>query len=140
MTSQEIERGNRIIAEFMGESGKTKVASTGRPARDRYGAIIKDEYEVKLVPYVPSYEMLWQNLMPVIEKISLIEFDRKTDEETGEVTIWRHHPVTFGMLNSTTGRPMFRYSCSGLFEADTLIEAAYIATVDFLEWYNSQPK
>ena len=33
---------------------------------------------------------------------------------------------------------MSRYSCSGLLEADTLIEAAYIATVDFLEWYNSQ--
>jgi len=82
-----------------------------------------------------DYHANWNTLMPIIEKISRIEFDREENELPlggTEILIHTHYPRTFGMLNDKTGRPMFRYNCGGLFEADTLIEAAWLATVDFL--------
>lgn len=43
---------NELIAQFMGQSGLTKI------------------YRGKIVPYVPAYDALWDLLMPVVEKIA----------------------------------------------------------------------
>jgi hypothetical protein len=36
------------------------------------------------------------------------------------------------------GKYMFRFNRQILFEADTLIQAAYESCVDFIKWHNSQ--
>ena len=68
----------------------------------------------------------WCWLMPVIEKISAIKWGEDTDSPD------TYYPRTFGMINSETGKPMFRFNLHVCFEADTLIKAAWLAVVDFL--------
>ena len=115
------QEGNKLIAEFMGETGLTKVSND------------------KIVPYDKSYNYTWGNLMPVVEKISTIQF---TDES------WKENPVpyydyawprTFGMRNEQ-GQYMVRLNASTLHTADKFIDAVYLAVVDFIQQYNSQSK
>jgi hypothetical protein len=49
-----------------------------------------------------------------------------------------YYPRTFGMLNAETKKPMVRLNSSQLFEADTLIEATWLAVIDFIKWYNQK--
>lgn len=117
------------VAKFMGEEiciTKTAQYPDGFP-------YIQSEYHVGWQPV--QYNKSWDWLMPVIEKISKIEFHREMqDLGDGEIEtiIYTHYPRTFGMLNNKTGKPMFRYMSGSLFEADTLIEAAFLATVDMI--------
>lgn len=111
-----LEQGNKLIDVFMGEDAPH--ANCGRT-------------------WTVQYHLSWDWLMPVVEKISKVEFERRYDEDLKKWVIWTHHPVTFGMLDHD-GRPMFRFSASTLFTADTLMEAAWLAMVDFIQWYNTQ--
>lgn len=118
--------GNKIIAEFMGEF---------RVSSDMYatGSSHNVWYEGDL-----KYHTSWDWLMPVIEKISRIEFDRHEQELPmggTEIVVHTHYPRTFGMINKD-GNPMFRFNCGQVFEAKTLIEAAWMAVVDFIQSYN----
>jgi len=128
MEEKEILEGNKIIGQFMG----WKYSKSGKTARR-----VDNDSAYRLSDI--HYDSSWDWLMPVVEKISRIEFDRKYDEDQEKWIIWTHHPVTFGMLNDK-GQSMVRFYCSGLFEADTLIEAAYLAVVDFIKWHNTSPK
>ena len=74
-----------------------------------------------------EYQTSWAWLMPVIEKISISEYD------DGE----KMYPRTFGMQNEDTGQFMFRFNRQQLFEADTLIEAAYNAVISYLRGYQA---
>lgn len=76
-----------------------------------------------------EYDKHWELLMPIVEKISKIKLPE------AENHFDTHHPTTFGMLNAETGRPMFRFYCCAVFEAGTLIEAAWMACVDFIKSY-----
>lgn len=126
MEEKEILENNKLIADFM----ELKIGVELYSWRLGCTEPIQEKHL--------NYHASWGWLMPVVEKISRIEFDRKYDEDQEKWIIWTHHPVTFGMLNNDTRRPMFRFYCSGLFEADTLIEAAYLAVVDFIKWYTSK--
>lgn len=77
------------------------------------------------------YHNDWNWLMPVIEKISLmqIEYEDATLSDT-------YYPRTFGMLNEETGNRMVRFNDCAVFEAKKLIDAAWLAVVDFVKWYN----
>lgn len=113
----EIIEGNKLIAVFNGYID------------------FPDEMGLKM-----EYNSRWDNLMPVVEKLSRIEFDRhEVDLPFGgtETIIETHSPRTFGMLNKEN-KPMFRFNCGMLHTADTLIEAAWLAVVDFIQWYNQQ--
>lgn len=101
---------NKLIAKFMGETEQTYPLLSHLNER--------------------NYHTDWNELMPVIEKISRIEYDRSEDG------IDTAYPRTFGMLNMD-GRPMVRINRYGLHEADTLIEATYAAVVEFIEHNNS---
>jgi len=122
---KEIIEGNKLIAEFMGEVGLTKVSND------------------KIVPYDKRYNNTWQNLMPVIEKISKFKYE-EYEVDNGIDDIYIEYDTaytrTFGMINSRTGNPMVRINRHQLFEATTLIEAAWLAVVDFIKWYNNQTK
>ena len=122
--SSEIIEGNRLIAEFMGLlSGKTQYPFTKPNESVNYR--------------VSQYHTSWDWLMPVVEKISLIPFPKDKgwkDEDYKDFSAYPY-PRTFGMRN-TEGKFMVRLNASQLFEADTLIEATWLAVVDFITWYN----
>lgn len=104
--------GNRLIAEFMGKNYHPKLEAT---------SIINNLY----------YHISWDWLMPVIEKISKITIEWENSHDRTET----YYPVTFGMLNSETRKAMVRINGNTLHEADTLMEATYLAVVDFIKWY-----
>jgi hypothetical protein len=125
LDQEEVIAGNKLIAEFMGvKIGEDKYS--WRPG-------VQQPLEEQHLAYHSS----WGWIMPVVEKISRIEFERRFDEDLGKWIIWTYYPVTFGML-SEDGKPMVRFYCSSLHFGDTLIEAAWLAIVDFIKWYNSQ--
>lgn len=76
-------------------------------------------------------------IMPVVEKICRLR--------VGDgITFYDYcYPRTFGMLNAETGQIMVRLNGNPLFEADTLIEAIWLAVTYFIEHesnlYNKQP-
>lgn len=126
MTDVEIIAGNKLIAVF-----------NDVPFSDRD---FTDDRSVGGNADAVRYHRDWNWLMPLIEKISSIEFDRQECELPfggTEVVIHTHYPRTFGML-SEEGKPMFRFNCGRLFTADTLIEAAWRAVVDFIHSHNEQ--
>lgn len=131
MTEQKIVEGNSLIADFMG-----LYRSDGPGFSEQFTEKWYDKKtRIKTIDGPANYHKDWNRLIPVIEKISLIEIAREFDGD-GCLIVWRHHPVTFGMLNQHTGKPMVRFYASGLFEADTLIQAAWEAVVDFIKWQN----
>jgi hypothetical protein len=119
--NKEIEANNMLIAEFMG----VKIGEDNYSWRP--GVI--DKLRVEHL----AYHEAWGWLMPVIEKISRIPLpgDGSRPAENHET----FYPRTFGMLSSS-GRPMVRINATPVFEADTLIEAAWLAVIDFLIYYN----
>ena len=98
---------NKLIAQYMGVEF------------NKYGD--KCNHPLVKAPWPPieclQYHCNWSWLMLVIEKI--------INDDIA-------YPRTFGMI-SEKGQMMFRFEQHSLFQADTLIEAAYLAVVDLLE-------
>lgn len=67
----------------------------------------------------------WNTLMQAVTKISLHIIEQ---DKTGT---YRAFPRTFGMRNEETGMMMVRFNMCPLFEARTLLEATWLAVVDF---------
>lgn len=118
--------GNKLIAEFMGilldplSNTKTSIHFGSKPLQ---------------------YHSSWNWLMPVVEEISLIPFPKENgwkEEDYKDFSAYPY-PRTFGMRNEQ-GKFMVRLNANQLFEADTLIEATWLAVVDFITWYNTQNK
>ena len=116
MEQTEILEGNKIIAEFMG----VKFHPTVEQWKTSPG------YFSKELEYLTN----WNWLMPVIEKISKVQVIGATEQSD------TCYPRTFGMLQNDTGLPMFRFNCCHLFVGATLIEAAWIAVVEFIKSEN----
>lgn len=70
------------------------------------------------IPYIKS----WDALMLVVEKII------RTKYEDGDTAYLR----TFGMQKED-GQYMVRFNCNPVFWAPTLIEATYLAVLDFIK-------
>jgi len=73
----------------------------------------------------PAYEQDWNEIMPVLEKIISHKF------EDGDKAFLR----TFGMI-SDSGKMLVRFNRMSLFDGETLIQALFLAIVDFIEWQN----
>lgn len=132
MTEEKIIGGNRLIAEFVGlktwQNKNTKAVVVW----------IADNISTSLREWA-KWNSSWDWLMPVIEKISRIEYERWEEIEVdGEkvTVIETAYPRTFGMINHKTGNPMVRINRCPVFEGSTLIEAAWLAVVDFITVYN----
>lgn len=85
---------------------------------------VKNDYHPRNMHFNSS----WDWLMPVIEKISKLPTDDGMDT---------YYPRTFGMLEQF-GEFMFRFNRHSLFTAPTLIEAAFEACVEFIQYHNNQ--
>ena len=114
---------NKIIAEFMGLEFKD-------------GVYVNNHESPSYLGYSRSVEQLeynssWDWLMPVIEKISNDVYEEGFED--GQHVLDTAYPRTFGMLNPETRKPMFRFNKYPLFEADTLIEAAYKAVISYIK-------
>lgn len=123
MEQNEILQGNKLIADFMGI--ETKVY-TDRPSMIyySYNGFMNTIDQMK-------YHLSWDWLMPIIEKISKVPVIGATEQSD------TCYPRTFGMLQDDTGLPMFRFNCCHLYVGATLIEAAWIAVVEFIKMENN---
>lgn len=77
-----------------------------------------------------EFNTRWDWLMPVVFKIM------RTKIGDGVDSVEYPYLRTFGMINAETKNPMVRFHGFQLFEAETLIEATFLAVVDFLEWWS----
>lgn len=101
--------GNKIIAEFDQK---------------------EEDYDEHGVWQKLNYHSNWNLLMPIIEKISRIRCPW-SDAEISDT----YYPRTFGML-SPDGKPMVRINANSLHTADSLIQATWLAVIDFITYYN----
>lgn len=109
MTEQEIQEGNKLIADFMGVKFDIHGEITGK-----HGVIVKGS----------RYHSSWDWLMPVVEKIEQILPDDSV------VTI-EYKDCYIPVLEDDDS---FTIQGNGL----TKIEAVYNAVVEFIKWYNIQ--
>lgn len=118
MTQEEVLEGNKLIAEFMG----VKIGI------DKYSWRIgcTEPLQEKHL----SYHKEWGWIMPVLEKISRIKIEWKNSQD-----IDFYYPRTFGMISQENGQIMVRFNGCALYKADTLLEATYLAVVDFVKNY-----
>jgi hypothetical protein len=127
MTKEEIKKGNKLIAEFIGLYVETD--DIGR--YKYYTKTIVDKRMVINYHY-PQYDSSWDWLMPVLEKIFRLKIG------DGIKYVEYSYARTFGMLSREDGQIMVRLDGSQLQKADTLIEATYLAVINFITWYNGQ--
>ncbi len=74
-----------------------------------------------------DYHSNWHSLMPVLEKLCKTELVYGNVDEK-----YTKYPRTFGMIDEQ-GNFMVRLNCAPLFTAPTLIQATWLAVVDFLK-------
>ncbi len=119
MTQERIDKGNKLIAKFMG----LKVIPSGTKA---IGQINHPEVPEAFL----TYNFSWNKLMPVVEKIFRLKIG------DGITKVDYANCRTFGMINNETGLIMVRFNGFTVHCEETLIEAAYSAVLEFIEWYN----
>ena len=96
-----------------------------------------------MIPIVEwaQYHYSWNALMPVIEKIARIEIKDCPVINNGEDTFYDSYYLrTFGMVASESKEFMVRINRFPLHSSSSLIEAAWNAVVQFIEWFNKQSK
>jgi hypothetical protein len=143
MTTEEITKGNILIAEFMGTTYWKAYNfvkdyhywathfNTKEECQMKIDEIFYENQRGDIVPKLcwgERFDMNWGDLMPVVVKISKYKY------EDGDTAYLR----TFGMLNAETGKPMVRINRCCVIEADTLIEATYGAVIDFLTYMKNE--
>ena len=132
-TPQEIIENNKLIAEFMG----CKEKKHWRDNNETIGYGFDDTHITnywlvsEFIDVVP-YHFSWYWLMPVLEKICRMKIGDDI------ITVAYATPRTFGMLSEETGKIMVRLNGFQCFSADTLLEAIYLAIVDFIKFYNEK--
>jgi len=137
MKEKEILEGNKLIAEFMGATlflerwrvqDENRKYTVEQPLAN-FLLMAKNE-ELK-------FHTSWDWLMPVVEKIvKYVYEEEEQDGGFGKVIVkHRPHPRTFGMI-SQEEKFMVRFNRCAMYDADTLIEATWLAVIDFIKWYN----
>lgn len=145
--------GNKTIAEFMGlkpmyKKGcrlpyltKEEVADIENHSRwvitEHWGTDMEFANEVEYLPepHTLSYNEEWGDLMPVVEKIATIHYGWPSDKMDTKYDDCAY-PRTFGMRDAE-GNYMVRFNANGLITGKTLIEATWLAVLDFIQWHNS---
>ena len=134
-----IKENNKLIAAFMGVKESDELYK-GHPT------FVGDDLRKAGLPFNtilgncidnPPFHSSWDWLMPVVDKIGDIKFPDNTYQSVESVFIEQCYHRTFGMRNEE-GYYMFRFNGFQLFTEATLKEAAYMAVVDFIKWYNEK--
>jgi hypothetical protein len=126
---------NEIIAEFMGFR-----LDLTHPEYDRWWTR-RPYHFFGYGPHELKYHESWDWLMPVVEKIAQHVYETYPDHNGYKETVAhdRAYPRTFGMIDNE-GRWMVRINRMPLEQEETLIKATYQAVVEFIKYYNQQPK
>ncbi len=126
-TIENIIKNNELIALFMGGRFETNLSFTytksgwfDTPANDN--CQVAQSYSFK-------YHSDWNWLMPVIEKICTIKFGNEFGFN-GHTFLHK-----FGMQNRE-GQVTAQFYGFELFQSETIINATYLAVIDFVKWYN----
>lgn len=128
---------NELIAKFMDLQRSNSIWSDDEHA---YTMKFSDCFK-KIVPSEMKFHSSWDWLMPVIEKIAQHTYE-SYNESNGYKDIIVHdraYPRTFGMIDNE-GKWMVRINRQHLEQENTLIEAAYKSVIEFIKWFNDQPK
>lgn len=122
---------NKLIAEFMGFEGQHEDwCGNNVEVPDEFSETGKT-----MVEYNVNENWGW--LMPVVEKISSHVYEvEKADEYSGVKEI--KHRAFLRTFGPGEGEWMVRFNRFPLHCAPTLIEAAYAACVQFIEWHKQQ--
>lgn len=125
MEEKEIIERNGVIAEFMAlVQTKENVHGHIEYYWHSPGMYVSTYNGTWCFESPPPFNKSWGWLMPVVEKICKISYD---DGDTA-------YPRTFGMLDAETGQFMVRFNRSGVCHGDTLIEATFLAVLDFIKY------
>lgn len=121
MTQEEINEGNKIIAEFMGAK-PSKVDNDKRYLRFTEPHAGTDTYA--FYPWNLFYHTSWDWLMPVVQKINSMTPELKLPRDLQAMKD-RTHP--FEKYADVLGLPV-----------SSPINEVYKAIVQFIKWHNSQ--
>lgn len=128
MKEAEIFEGNKLIAEFMGGEFYPDTTTIMKVP-----IISPTKNEVRCIDKLRYHESFdW--LVTVLEKICRMKIG------DGFEFVDYAYPRTFGMISQETEKIMVRLNGFPLHEADTLIEATWLAVTDFIKWFNTQQK
>lgn len=143
-----IEKGNVLIAEFMGAIVVAPIGHTGRDICFQEQIEGQYVYQRSLLKYHTS----WDWLMPVVEKIELLPCPFPVREEykykcyfsidSGFVDlqlVQKHSTETFHPPVDNKQFSAF-YSASELHSSKTKIEAVWNIIIAFIQWFNNQSK
>ena len=132
MTQEEINKGNKIIAEFMGilESSGTTLSESGIIVSAK-GYDYRGEF---LLLDELRYDTSWDWLMPVVEKIEAKGFWTAIYGHTSFENKYKSCSIKKQDKNSEGG---YVYNFEGEW-FESKIEAVFQACVDFAKWYNNQ--
>jgi hypothetical protein len=131
MNKRKIAEGNKAICEYLKfKESKTNVYEVPNcwPDGPKTGYT---EFTIWNI----GFERDWNMLMPVVEIISKIPLIGATDVDD------TCYPRTFGMPNNDTGQLMYMVRFNGCYlaVAPTLIEATWLAVVDFVTAIQVEP-
>lgn len=131
----DILEGNKIIARFDGWYQNDLI----NPGTDInwfhpvHSTRVYDKLQLPRSAAAFKYQTSWDWLMPVIIKIAQHRYVTYGDAPINFQYAW---PRTFGMIDED-GRFMFRFNAAQLHAAVTLIDAAWLAVIDWLTFYNA---
>ena len=119
LTNEQILEGNKLLAEFMGK----KIITDGISWFDTY-------YNA-----LPRYDLSWDSLMPVVEKIESIRIYSPVNGT---------FPVKTAFLRDEKGQSNVILFLCGAFhfktirkEGDNKKQSVWLACVEFAEWYKT---
>lgn len=138
----DITEGNRLIAEFMGDSVIVEDDGIAIISQTSFllwfsGVNRLEEHRKK------CYHSSWDWLMPVVEKIELIDLSNGQYGYTVHIEGWRCKVTdAFGDKKSNKIRTHIAIENNPVrgLDISSKIEAVYIAVVEFIKWHNNQNK
>ena len=128
MTQQEIIEGNKLIAEFMG----LNIGHDGKKLDP--GVFTVNGYITTTT--MLKYHSSWDCLMPVVEKIASTVIKGRPPFNSDQFVRVELNVNGYVKIENLRDTPIFtNVSIEG-----SLINATYKAVIQFIRWYNNQPK
>lgn len=125
MEKSEITNDNKLIAKFIGTYNGESWLFPDNTVPD-LGIYIYDEDL--------QFNLSWDWLMPVVEKIAKISLKDENITQNGEDSYFdNYYPRTFAMINSETKEFMVRINRFPLHQSSKLIKATFESVVEFIK-------